>query len=334
MSRLIQVISFLALTLLFSSCFKKDEMIPAHVRGNAVTDTIGMTDNYKYQVYYDLGDSLQVSRNAKTLFDLSFECSPDGWKILLNTADFMKCADLGAVPFGQPRDTTGLKWKFDKSDGNPDSLAFGKWFQVSNNDTLSLNHVYLIDRGSDENGITLGFRQFIVDSLRHGVYYFRYAGMNGSNAVSAVAAKDPSVNSVQFSFASGSVVKLEPPKGSYDLLFTQYTTLLYTDLGEAYPYLVTGVLINPNEVEVAKDTLNEFSAITFDIASSNTFSRSLDVIGYDWKYYSFSTGGYTVKQHLCFIIRDTQGFLYKLRFIGFYDAGGHKGYPVIEYQKL
>ena len=124
-----------------------------------------------------------------------------------------------------------------------------------------------------------------------------------------------------YSFKFGGAVKpLEPPKTNYDLLFTQYTTLLYTDAGEAYPYLVTGVLINRNQVRVALDSTHAFENVTLGQVANLPYSTRLDFIGYDWKSYSFSAGSYTVKSNLLYIIQDTEGFYYKFRFISFYKS--------------
>jgi len=335
MIRTIRIVTLFLLLLALNSCFKKDEMVPSHPRGPVKTDTIAMTDNYKYQIYFDLASGKAISTNLKTESDLGFECSSKGWKIILNTSDFMKVADLGVIPFGQSHDTTGLKWKFDKSDGNPDSLAFGRWFNISNGDTLSLSHVYAISCGMDQNGNTLGLYQAVFDSLRHGTYYFRFAGLNGLRSHTATVTKDSTVNFRWYSFSSGGAVKnLEPPKNSYDLLFTQYTTLLFTDQGAAYPYLVTGVLLNRNGIEAIKDSLLDFNSVTLGNVNTIPLSSALDVIGYDWKKFDFTAGSYTVRTGIFYVIRDKSGYLYKLRFIGFYNKSGEKGYPVIEYQSL
>ncbi len=309
-------------------------MITPHARGDVKTDTIRITENYIYQVYYDLDSGKVVSSNEKTSADLGFECKPDGFHVLLNTSDFMKAADLGAVPFAVPYDTTGLKMNFDKSDGNTDSTAIGVWFAVNGSDTVSNNHVYAVNRGLNEAGNPLGLYQVIFDSLKNGTYFFRYALLRGGAVSSGSVTKDPSVNYLFFSFQSGSVQRLEPPKPSYDLLFTQYTTMLYTEKGIPYPYLVTGALINPTRVLAIADTTHPFSDITFDFASSLILTHNLDAIGYNWKYYNFSSGAYTIRPRLVYIIRGSKGYYYKLRFIGFYDNAGRKGYPVIEYVRL
>jgi hypothetical protein len=335
MNRQIPGLLILMLTLFLSSCFKDDEPVLPHLPGTAETDTIPMTNNYRYQVYFSLDSGGIVRRNLKTESDLGFECGSDGWKIIMNTADFMKAADLGIIPFGQPVDTAHLQWKFDKSDGNPDSLAFGTWYQIINGDTVSNGHVFAVDRGFDENANPLGFYQLVFDSVAGGSYYFRFAPIDGGIVSSGVTAKDGSVNYMYYSFSSGgSVKRLEPPKTQFDLLFTQYTTLLFTDEGEPYPYLVTGVLLNRNEVKVAVDTLNDFSAITLQQVKSMEYSGSLDVIGYEWKSYNFVTGAYTVNSNKTYVIRNKSGLYYKMRFVGFYNKAGEKGYPVIEHQQL
>jgi hypothetical protein len=316
------------------SCFKEDDMVVPHPKHDVKTDTIPMTENYLNQVYFSLDSGRTVSIKVKTTFDLGFECTRTGWHVILNTSNFMKVADLGLVPFGQPYDTTGVKLNFDKSDGNLDSTAIGQWFNLSGNDTISNNHVYAVSRGLDELGNPLGLYQVIFDSLKNDKFYFRYAPLKGGAASNGLVAKEPGVNFIFFSLKTGSVVPVEPLKETYDMLFTQYTTLLFTDQGIPYPYLVTGVLLNRNQVEVAVDSTADFFGITADKALTMNYSKGLDAIGYDWKFYSFTTGVYTIRPNLNYVIHSVSGVYFKLRFVGYYNKDGLKGYPVIEFQKL
>ena len=245
----------------------------------------------------------------------------------------MRIADMGALSFGQPIDTSGVKWKFDKSDGNPDSIASGRWYNVTGGDTVSNGHVWALDMGRDTAGNALGLKQIIFDSLKHGIYYFRTAGIKGGSIASASVMKDASVNFLYYGIRKGGVLSLEPSKSRYDLLFTQYTTLLFTSGGAAYPYLVTGVLLNPNGLKVAVDSVHAFASIDLNLARTMSYSSAADAIGYDWKVYNFAAGSYTVRTNLAFIITDIKGYYYKLRFTSFYRAGV-KGYPVIETQRL
>jgi len=73
MQRLFYNLSIISLLFLVSSCFKDDEKVTPHVAGDYITDTVGLTDNYKYQVYYSLLDSNAVITNNKDSWDLGFE---------------------------------------------------------------------------------------------------------------------------------------------------------------------------------------------------------------------------------------------------------------------
>jgi len=337
MPRLLTILILAIPVFLFTSCFKEDEPVTPHVPGNYITDTVALTDNYINQVFYNLLDSNAVITNNKDSWDLGFESSPGGWRVILNSSCFMKSAFLSDQEFGFPVDTTGADWLFNPSDGSADSLAIGRWFSVNGDDTIGTNRLLLLDRGIDAIGNERGWAQLVIDSLSNGTYYFRVASFNGSNARSFSISKKWNVNNVLFSINNPSAEITEPGSTSWDLLFTQYTTLLYTDVGDPYPYLVTGVLLNPVIVEVAVDSITPFAEIDFEKAQTMTFTRQADRIGYDWKIYDFNAGTYTVDSDKIFIIRDTKGFIYKLRFTGFYKFNMNKlekGFPSFEYQKL
>jgi len=337
MQRIYLTILFAVLSILVSSCFKDDEPITPHAPGDFITDTIPLTDSYKYQVYYCLADSSTVSTNLKDTWDLGFESIYQGWRVILNTSCFMKSAYIEGQAFGSQVDTTGAEWLFNPSDGSADSVAIGKWFTVQGSDTLGTNRLLVIDRGIDFNGNPRGYNQLVIDSLVNGVYYFRIADLNGTNRRSFSISKEKSVNHVLFSISNPTLILHEPATTAWDLLFTQYTTLLYTDVGDPYPYLVTGVLLNPLIVEVAVDSITPFDNVNFDMAQKMEFTTAVDRIGYNWKVYDFNAGTYTVNSDLIYILRDTKGYLYKLRFIGFYKFNNNKlekGYPSFEYQKL
>jgi hypothetical protein len=326
---------------LLTSCFKEDEKVTPHDPGNVETVTIELMNDYRYQVYFDLETGEVVSANLKKIWDLAFDCSEDGWLILLNTSNFMLAAKTGVTEMGMVADTVGLDWQFDASSGSMDTLAIGKWVDFTSPDSMKIysNEVYVIDRGYDEVGNLRGLRKVVFEAVTDTSYTFRYSNLDGSNENRFTVRKDPAVNYACFTFdEGGKQLDLEPPKDDWDLIFTQYTTLLYTNEGEPYPYLLTGVLSNPSGVQVAQDTLYEFTSLDLDAASSLLYSQALDEIGYDWKDVvgDVSTGmvTYVIVEGLNYVVKDGEGFYYKLRFTGFYNNSGSKGYPTFEYQKL
>lgn len=334
-----KLILLIMYTLTLTSCFKDDERIAPYNRGNKQTATIELTKTYKYQVYFNLENATSIATVNKLSYDLMFDASPLGNKILLNTANFMQAARTGKTEFSAVTSANGLTMNFDPSSGNTDSTAIGNWFQRNGSDTLYFREVYVINRGFDDLGNALGLRKIIFDSLKGQTYYFRYAHLNGTNLVSASVTKTPLSHFAYFAFnrENGQVFP-EPSKNQYDLLFTQYTTLLYTNAGEKYPYLVTGVLLNRLATGCAVNETMHFDSITRQHAVNFIYSNKSDVIGYDWKRVigDINTGvvTYQVIPERNYIIRNQNGYYFKLRFIGFYNQLGEKGYPTIEFQRL
>lgn len=337
----LHIILSLSVILWMTSCFKEDEKIAPHDPGDVQTVAIELTKDYRYQVYFDLGSGQVVSSNLKKEWDLGFESSEKGWHIILNTSNFMVASKTGNDDFDAPIDTTGYSWRFDKSDGNLDSTAIGEWFAWSQPDSVKIytNDVYVIDRGYDELGNLRGMKKIVFQELDGDKYTFRFASLDGSGEATFTVTKNPAVNFTCFSFDDGgNQINFEPPMYDWDILFTQYTTLLYTDDGIPYPYIVTGALLNRTGVEAARDTLFNFQDITLGSVDQMEFSPVQDLVGYDWKdVVGDVTSGsvsYVIVEGLNYIVRDHQGYFYKLRFISFYNDLGEKGYPTFEFQKL
>lgn len=320
-----------------TACFKEDELIMPHQPGNYVSDTVEMLENYKYQVYYSLLNQQVVSSVERSSWDLGFEAADTGWRVIPNSSCFMRAAQISGKEFGSHIDTTGLDWQFNPSDGTNEALAMGKWFVVSDQDTVGMQYLVVLDRGVDENGNSRGLSQLSLDSIANGHYYFRTANIDGSNVKSGSVSKTDGYNYIHYSISLGNTNGSEPLADSWDLLFTQYTTLLYTDEGAPYPYLVTGVLLNPKNTQAAIDSLSDFESIDYVRASALDYSAVSDIIGYQWKKYNFDDGVYTVDPELIYLVRDTRGYYYKFRFRDFYrlrNSKLEKGFPSFEYRKL
>ena len=327
------------LIFVLSSCFKEDEKVEPYPRGNLVTRTIGMTQYYTYQVYFDLEDSTDVATNNKNEWDIGFEANKEGFHVILNSSAFMYIGNTGSVDFSAVFDTTGLDWKYDKSDGDLDSTAVGSWFTMSVDDTVYRNHVYVVDRGFDDQGNLRGLKKIQFLEVNENKYKFRFANLSGSGEVETEVEKRETIHFICYSFDNGGEVKhFEPDYDTYDLLFTQYTTLLYTDEGDPYPYLVTGVLLNREGVAVALDSAHNFHDLERVDIEGIELSANLDAIGYDWKVLQGDVNSgnvsYNIVPNRNYIIRNRNGFIYKFRFIEFYNTQGEKGYPTVEFKLL
>lgn len=331
------ILYLLSFLLVLSSCFKEDDPMPPFTEK---TTTIEMTEYYQYQVYFDLGTDSILTSVDKNIWDLEFECADSSWHILLNTSAFMYAGNTGQKEFDLVNDTTGLDWRYDKSNGNPDSTAIGSWFELNGNDTIYPNHVYIIDRGLTHLGVFRGLKKIVFTEVNGAGYHFKYANLDGSELTEFFIARDFDRNYIQFSFDNGGErMQLEPLKDDWDILFTMYTTLLYTNEGDPYPYVLTGVLSNYNLVSVATDSTMAFDNIDLDYAKSLDISTNKDAVGYEWKYLDGdpSSGGsfsYQVHDDWTYVIKNRNGVYFKLRFIRFYNEVGVKGYPTFTYQVL
>lgn len=325
----------LILAVSLAGCFEDDDKVPPHESGDVETAEIEMTSTYKYQVYYDLGTGSAVSSNLKSDWDLGFSASDSSAHIILNTGNYMWALKTGKQGLFAAIDTSGMKWKFDNSSLGIRGTAIGPWGSGDGVNMTGNGEVMLIDRGIDEIGIPRGIMRVVFDKLENDTFYFRFATFNGSTEYQAKVARNVAGNHACFSFDNGGKqVSIEPPRDDWDLHFTQFTTILLTNDGEPYPYLVTGTLLNPNMVLAVMDSTVAFDSVTSTMAENYILENTQDVIGYGWKVFDFDAGTYLVLPQNIYIIRDTEGFLYKLRFVSFINEFGERGYPGFEFVRF
>jgi len=308
---------------LFASCEMKETPVPPLPPGEAVTSDVSMGGSYAYQVFFDLETNTAVSKNQKVDWDLGFEASAEGFHVVLNTGKSMFAYDSGTSDFNAA-DSAGKKVHklYDVSSGNLDSTAIGDW--------RTDKHVFFIDRGYDPNANALGFKKIQVLSVDDHTYQVKMSNLDGSGLVEKTLEKDSAYNFMFLSLESGNLATVEPPKTKWDIAFTQYTTIFYDP--DFLPYLVTGCLINRYHTSAAADSVTAFGSIDQAAASGLTFATTIDVIGYDWK--TFDGTRYTVNPAKNYVIKNRNGYYYKLHFLDFYGVTGEKGNPVFEFQRL
>ncbi len=321
-------------SLLFTACLKEDEPVTPHQPGSSVTSSFNLGTNYRYQGYFNLETNTFVGQNLKTAWDMGFDTRPGKYAIVLNGAKFCKVWNTGIANMTLVQDTVGANWAFDTNTGNLDTTGVGAW-GVAGNDTMVTNgNVYVVDRGYDENNTFLGFKKFKIDGAGKNLYYIQFANLDGTEPHTLVVPKNSIYN---FTFATltgaGALVDAEPPANTWDICFTQYIYVYNTVDYPNYPYLVAGVLLNHNYVTTAADSTTAYEDIALADTLTNNFTQRRDIIGYDWKGYSFTTAQYTIKPGKNYIIRSRNGLYYKFHFLDFYKDG-LKGNVAFEYQLL
>ena len=314
------------------SCFEEESPIPPHEQGDLSEGQAALGPSYQNQVYFDLFAGKVAASNTVSDWDLSFSGEAGGWTIRLNSSRFMLAGNSMDTLFSTVLNPEQLDMRFDTSDGNPDSTAIGTWYESFEDSIRSFRYVYLIDLGSDELGESIGFKKVRFDVDGNDIL-LRAADPDNSMDSTIRITLDPLMDRTYFSFDAG-IREIAPLPDTWSLLFSRYTTMLVTDEGDDYPYLVVGALLNPNSVQAAVDTTHDFLDIRIEHISELEFTTQADIIGYEWKYYDFDAGIYTIVPGLSYVIRDRDGFYYKLRFVDFYSDEGIKGYPTFEYVRL
>ena len=313
------------ISIFLTGCLKEENPIPAPTPGNVVVVQIEIGWPYTNQVYYDCGTNKIISINTKYDWDLSFECSANGYHILTNTAKGIFVANQGSVSFSSVNSANGVNWLWDAPSGNLDSTAFGDW--------RNTNNVYIIDRQFDENGLHLGYKKIQVQQVNSQSYIFKYADLDGNNEVTYTLNKNSALNFIHFNFDNGGqTLPLEPEKNSWDLLFTNHYHK-FSNL--PMPFVLTQALTNKhNGVLVAEDNNNNFTNITLKDTANYIFTNNWDEIGHDWKIRNNQDNSFAIDANKSYIVKTTEGLFYKIRFVDFYNNLGLKGYPKFEIQKL
>ncbi len=325
------ILLFSSILLLLSACQKAELPVPKADRGAAITTSFDLGKNYSNQIWFKLNGNKIISKNSRSDWDLAFESGEKGNHVLLNSAKFMFASNTHKQNFSGISILDTIGFSSTKQCDRPSTIDSSVIGIFENNSS-----VYIIDLGVDEDNKPIGLKklQFVENTMTK--FKIQYANLDGSNFHAIEFSKDNNYNYLHFSMAKNFLqTGVGARKEAYDLEFTQYTFVF--DQPTYLPYLVQGVLINHSNVLVSKIKGIPYEALTLNDTLRFPLSSKQDAIGFDWKTYDFATGIYTITNTNniinTYIIKDAEGYYYKLRFIDFY-TGAIKGFPKFEYQKL
>jgi hypothetical protein len=328
--RIIKYILLLLPVSLLQGCFPEDEkVVPLDIELTDIPYSM-----YETQSWFRFSDMSVVAHNSFLDWDLGFESKGTGHRIILNTSRFMHAGNTNSQDFAGITSNICDTLVYDDSSGDLAKTAIGEWADFT--DTLNpvfKKDVYIIDLGTDNNGVKYGYRKVTFDSFANNVYTLHFSNLDGTDDHLCEVTTDPLRSFTLFTFNNGgSRVSLQPPDSDWDICFTQYSTILYDDNNVATPYLVRGVYQNMNGVTAARDTINSFYSINAGNINDYTFSPAQDAIGYEWKDYK--NDSYKINPNIFYIVKDLTGVYYKMKFAGFYNNTGEKGFPSFQCVRL
>ena len=332
----------LACSLFLSGCFKEKLMQPPSNTGHGQTQVIEMGPQYTDQFFYSLSSNTVIKHNSRFDYDLMFDCDDDKFNIWLNTAKFMKVWRSGrfgmdSVSLDDTLSLTPFDWRYELGAFNSDSNAIGKWWIGGGSPSQTAGEVYLIDRGVDAEGNSLGYAKLRVnDFLGPNTYSITWSDFVSPTKTMLISKYDLYNYKYVSLSGAGNLIDdniIEPPRSDWDLCFTRYTIFFYAPYNIGYQ--VTGVLTNPSRTVAYMDSTVLFDSVGVNNFSENRYQTRRDAIGYEWKRYSSlsADGTYSMNTHYTYYIRTGNVQLYKLRFFDF-SRNGIRGYPSFEYYQM
>jgi hypothetical protein len=343
----------------FIRCSTEDapiEPIIVVIDGAVISPEVG-GPNEPNQVYVDLSTNTTavVKRDS---WDLGFY-SDTGFRVVLNGSVYMAAGqlsetDIDAVSSSssevqelQPKVAVGT---FDAENiayvdapiGTITNTAIAEISDIDAN-----NNVYLLNLGYevgteipatgsvDISDDSRGWKKIRV--LKNGDnYVLQYADLDATTHKEVTISKNVANNFTFFSFNTESEVVVAPEKKKWDLNFTVFTNEItgygsygYSDYvvnntkAEAKVYMI--------DTDVDAYTYESFSLVDVD---NSIFTNDQRSIGSSWRNGGGPGSLPSLKENVFYIVNDTDGNLYKLKFLAFTNADGERGHPEFIYSLL
>lgn len=231
------------------------------------------------------------------------------------------------------------------------------------------NKVYLVNMGNaisttepaagatNLEGEKRGWKKIRITRSSDGKgYVIQYANLEDTTHKTITVNKNSEYNFVFLNLNTGQTIEIQPKKNSWDLCFTPWTN--YTSTAQpatdenTVTYYFADVVLNnihgnTSVLQITKDkdgnsfadadkrdaaytSFNRASITPQDIQQfTNNLNNQL-IIGASWR----STFNKVLNDKIFYIIKDSEGNLFKLRFLALVNESGVRGYPVFEYELL
>jgi len=301
-------------------------------------------------VYVDLSADKQTAIDRSS-WDLGFSSSSEFRVILNNSASAgVKVTDkINLTDIGE-QDTIGLTLAINQA--SPSAADFnyfdGLDGALSNtvipaiSATESDNKVIILNRGTGGGIAARPWVKLKVTRSTNGDYVLQYGTIKQTTGFKTVTiTKDSKYNFNFLSLNSGTKIQVEPEKANWDFVwgYSVYKTT-FGNATVAYNFSDLVFTNTHNGTEIAEVITSETNPLTYntftasDLTNKNiVFSKNRDVIGSNWRATTGASIG--VKTDRFYIVKDSAGNIYKLKFNSFIsNDGGTRGKPVIQYELL
>jgi hypothetical protein len=330
----------------------KEDDTPIHVPQPGATLNIpvgGPTE--PNQVWVDL-DQSNVNVNQRDSWDFGFYCG-ENFRVILNNSTYMAAGKLNSTNMDEVKESDIAFLKSVVTVGNfqADNIQYvddimGNYLERTAIDEISKkdedNHVYLVNMGySVFNGYTnelrvigdhRGWKKIRILRYDSNSYKIQYADISDTTHKEMIVKKNTDYHFSYVSLSDG-MVKVQPPKKFWDMCFTVFInenkghgTYTFSDFVTINTMNHTGAYqANISEVGSYDDFTKEKVDFTKFVYNDHR------VIGSSWRT---TYGGAKVYTDRFYVLKDSKGNLFKLKFLNMTNKNGHRGYPKFEYKIL
>ncbi|WBV56747.1 HmuY family protein [Chryseobacterium daecheongense] len=367
----LKIFSFLFIIAAVQSCLSADEdpvQVPKMTGSEVSADVGGPTE--ANQVWIDLSDAKNHTINKRTDWDLGFYTG-DEYRVILNGSIAMAVAKIPNatnINTVKESDVADLKEKvqvgtFDAANmkyvDNPDGNFLNQSSAIEpikENDAD--NPVYLVNLGrnlADPNSniaagsVSLssdprGWKKIQILRAPNG-YKLRYADINATTYQEYMITKDTEYNFNFFNLKTGAPATIQPKKKNWDLAFTTFTNEVFMGPGNSAgsyfyaDFIITNTASGVGAYQVTASgnldqAYNSFKLSNVDQAK--LVSTDQRAIGDKWRTTTGTSEvpGAFVYADRFFVLKDAEGFYFKLRFNKMKDPQGNRGHASFEFEPL
>lgn len=374
----LKIVSILSVMLAAQSCVSADEdKVPAPpITGSSVNVPVGGPTEPN-QVWIDLSDMVKEEKeprktvNKRTDWDLGFYTGDD-FRVIMNGSLAMTVIKIpNATDISKVKEADIESLKEIAQVGTFDSENM-KYIDNPNGDFLNQtsgieaikandaeNPIYLVNLGREIppsnnigagsvslSGDPRGWKKVQILRATNG-YKIRYADLNaGSEGVKEyIITKDPEYNFAFFNLKTGTPVKIQPKKKSWDIAFTTFTNEVFISPGNSAgsyfyaDFITTNTLdgVGAYQVNVTGNLEQAYAAFKLkDVDVSKFVFNDHRAIGDKWRTTTGTSDNPVpfVYSNRFFILKDTNGFYFKLKFSAMKNTKGERGFTAFAFDPL
>lgn len=338
----------------------EDPVAVSPVEGSIVNPLVGGATEPN-QVWFDLSEGKEIL-TKRTDWDLAFY-SGSNFKVVLNSSIMIAAGKIpGATNIDQVTEAsvTTLKTQVQVANFNPANEVYID--DVKGNFPTdytaiedikaadSENAIYLVNMGKEiftgavpvgsvsTGGDSRGWMKVQVVRSGDG-YKVKYAEVGATTHKELIIAKNATYNYNFVSLKNNKEVFIQPEKKKWDISFTVFTNIITGAGSYIYADFVTHNNVGgvgAYEVVVTSgsgvEAYNNFKASNID--QSKFIYNDQRIIGSNWRN-PVGTNGLEVYGDRFYVIKDTDGYYFKLRFTRLTNSTtGERGFPQFEYKPL